>query len=1133
MADAIDRWAEAPTAKKPGRSALGKVAHFGLGGLRVAGGALGAPQQALFKTIKGVTELDPKYLLQAGTELATLGQAGGHKLNLTETLNYGRPGETTGRHAYAANSLLRGGKLPFGVETLGSTITDPTLFIGAGAKAGAKAGIEAATRHLGEEAAQRLVREGAKRGLSEVERATLRKALISERGAKAGAKVFKATEASAQGGVRVGAGRFTKTLVTGERIAESPLGAAGRTVKFSPLGRVFSTTAAHTAAFGEKAAEALKSAASRRTAREEQILSEGVNRLSQAARATEGGLTAADDRALQAALDIGGQGKAQLEPRLHTAFDALDAWRHELTGIQVAEGVLKADAVHNTAEYVHRLLTPESQRLIRKRGAGRVEAVLRKGGNVRGAGAQEGATLARRIFPELSIQEANVRLRELAETEGPILGKKVSQGAAKRAQRAATKAERAAQSKLQVALKKGEKAGAKGAKVEAEGAVAARVEGRGAASKIRTADRHVRKAENRAARLAKEAAAAPGDKKLTRQALNAQAKATRLADKAAEVRAALGPVKEAGRLGARTVEAARAAERSAGKAGRRAQAQFERAQVAAAKAAERAKVAREAAEARAGKAGIQFVEGAIEPAVVRTGKAARAIAAREYVDALGQITDDAGERILLSAEDFAKARPAGAHTWKEVDLGVLGKVHVHPELAGEIEHVARGVTEPEIHGFFRFLGRAEKVWKAAATTLPIGGAFPARNARGNFWLNYLDGLHDPRWYVRAGRLQKKVHGILSGAEHSEEVARDGVDAALRHHLSDAEYETYRRAQEHGVLSSTFSRTDLSAGGRAVPIGKKRTGLLARVSPVKREARPGGPIRRFLRAAGEEAAVPERSRLYRAGANVNQAVEENARLANFMFNMDRLGDATEAASHVKKFLFDYNDLTPFERKVFKKVMPFYTFMRKNTALQLEQFVKQPGKYALSAHLAGGFLGENAGRPVPEYLRQGGGGVLPPAVARALGAGRNPLITSPDNPFAEAARTVGLVPAALAALPGGQYVVPKELRGEGIAREAINLPGGPIPGLARAAAEQVTGKSLFTGGKVRGGGTRRLAEGLYPGVGRAESARKGSAAQIALRNILGLHTTEVTAERARAALRAERAKRREAARKKRGR
>jgi hypothetical protein len=55
-------------------------------------------------------------------------------------------------------------------------------------------------------------------------------------------------------------------------------------------------------------------------------------------------------------------------------------------------------------------------------------------------------------------------------------------------------------------------------------------------------------------------------------------------------------------------------------------------------------------------------------------------------------------------------------------------------------------------------------------------------------------------------------------------------------------------------------------------------------------------------------------------------------------------SAEAANSVKHYLFDYSDITSFEREVMRRLFPFYTWTRKNIPLQLEHLWKQPEKFA---------------------------------------------------------------------------------------------------------------------------------------------------------------------------------------------
>lgn len=81
-----------------------------------------------------------------------------------------------------------------------------------------------------------------------------------------------------------------------------------------------------------------------------------------------------------------------------------------------------------------------------------------------------------------------------------------------------------------------------------------------------------------------------------------------------------------------------------------------------------------------------------------------------------------------------------------------------------------------------------------------------------------------------------------------------------------------------------------------------------------------------------------------GRYVGMALEDNARLGLFIHELRKGTVPTEAVTKVKKFLFDYADLTEFEQKTMKRIVPFYTWMKKNGVLQVTELINQPYKYA---------------------------------------------------------------------------------------------------------------------------------------------------------------------------------------------
>ena len=116
------------------------------------------------------------------------------------------------------------------------------------------------------------------------------------------------------------------------------------------------------------------------------------------------------------------------------------------------------------------------------------------------------------------------------------------------------------------------------------------------------------------------------------------------------------------------------------------------------------------------------------------------------------------------------------------------------------------------------------------------------------------------------------------------------------------------------------------------------------------------------------------KLGNAPKNVMEAVENNLRIPLFMDRfLGRGYSAADSAKDVFKFHFDYTPegLTNFERNWMRRIIPFYTWTRNNIPLQIEQMVKQPGKYAVFPKLQddiGGKIGEEEFQDLPEWMKE---------------------------------------------------------------------------------------------------------------------------------------------------------------------
>jgi len=220
----------------------------------------------------------------------------------------------------------------------------------------------------------------------------------------------------------------------------------------------------------------------------------------------------------------------------------------------------------------------------------------------------------------------------------------------------------------------------------------------------------------------------------------------------------------------------------------------------------------------------------------------------------------------------------------EATKGLEGKAK---ELAQEtyekmtnVESVAKAI---------KAFDKVQNLWKAQVLVAP---SYHIRNEVGNLWNNFLANV-GPDAYVKSTALQKRmVTGALSKADEAvvEQMKKLGVIGT---------------GQYGGDITQSIAE---ELGGASWAPWKQNFGL------------------------------------YKGNRAIGSAIEDNAKIAHYLQKVGDGFNPKEAAESVKKYLFDYGDLTWGEQNILKRVMPFYTWTRKNLPLQIEQFFNQPGKFS---------------------------------------------------------------------------------------------------------------------------------------------------------------------------------------------
>lgn len=309
------------------------------------------------------------------------------------------------------------------------------------------------------------------------------------------------------------------------------------------------------------------------------------------------------------------------------------------------------------------------------------------------------------------------------------------------------------------------------------------------------------------------------------------------------------------------------------------------------------------------------------------------------------------EKELLQATAHSGAdRQALKHWNLEVQDVMAGTLHKFaedrnlwgsPEILDAIQMIDTLGKPDKVNGLIRAYDRVQSQWKAYALMSP---GYHSRNFQTAVFMNALDGMATKRYgqfgltWRRMSRAAKR--GLDPEVEVIDKIKderlREGMRAIWhgRHEIFD---EQAHRAMEH-VQHSV-------AGGRGV-LGR---GRLQAIDPTS---------------------------MNNAAINFNfKMAGKTEKLARGPLALDALmrGDTWEQAmERVAKLHFDYSDLSHFEKKYMKRIIPFYTWTRKNLPVMMEMAAKKPGGLMWYLHakrnLERGVPEEDA---VPDYFVSEGG------------------------------------------------------------------------------------------------------------------------------------------------------------------
>jgi hypothetical protein len=260
--------------------------------------------------------------------------------------------------------------------------------------------------------------------------------------------------------------------------------------------------------------------------------------------------------------------------------------------------------------------------------------------------------------------------------------------------------------------------------------------------------------------------------------------------------------------------------------------------------------------------------------------AAQAIAGRKFLDDAAQFG--------VKAEDAPK---------NYVTIPEVPNVKFEPSIAKQLNRSYKTLSnQEEVNNFLKVYDSAQNWWKM--WSLGARPAYHSKNTIGNVWNNYLGGVTTPKPYIDAAAFQVKV-------------AKGNLEGKIAGYKTQ---DLYDAMSTRGIFGEGQYGGDIARRMEDVIQGASR-------NPIT---------------------LSTKNPILQGGFKMGQTIEDNARIALYIDQLNKGASLDKAATHVRKYLFDYGDVSPFEKNIAKRLLPFYTWSRKNLPLQLEALATQPDK-----------------------------------------------------------------------------------------------------------------------------------------------------------------------------------------------
>jgi len=282
-------------------------------------------------------------------------------------------------------------------------------------------------------------------------------------------------------------------------------------------------------------------------------------------------------------------------------------------------------------------------------------------------------------------------------------------------------------------------------------------------------------------------------------------------------------------------------------------------------------------------------------------------------------------------KNFGKLERGGEHTYKLTGTGTesIAGHYFTKDVAEQMSVALRKLEElkqPSSQGR-KLLENSMGAYKTVFTVM--NPRHHVVNNIGNTFLNWMQGVNNPRVYFKAADVSKYANSVIKDLDNIEDVLGPGAYARSMARDVDA----------HKIILKSKGKNGTTMNVQQVFLAAKEKGIIIGAHSAEDIA---GASRTWL------SHVPIAKTAEKWGRVVSEQTENHSRYAMFIDILSKhKGEITDnvlndAAATVRKWHPDGTDLTNFERRNMRLLIPFYSWTRKAIPLMVEGIVHNPKK-----------------------------------------------------------------------------------------------------------------------------------------------------------------------------------------------